>query len=188
MFGPLDTRESPPQTRAASSNGTLIRLSSAYKIPPPRVIVWGLTSCPLCLSRRYNMDCPVLRSAQTLLLGVILSALGLFGILSVEAAQAQPQGVPDTLRFERATTLLLDHNPQLQADRARVQAESRAAQADALFPNATLRASEEHTPLPGDGADDEWFLSLTQPLKYPGEHRARQRGHGSRANAKFPAN
>lgn len=120
------------------------------------------------------MDFPVLRRVPTIQLGIVLSALALMGILSTEAAQAQPRGLPDTLTFEQATALLLDRNPQLQAARARVQAESQAARADALFPNPTLGVSEEHTPLPGDGADDEWFLSLTQPLNYPGEYRAQQ--------------
>lgn len=120
------------------------------------------------------MECPTSRGIQTLLLGVVLSTLGLLGSLSVEAAQAQSREMPDTLTFERATALLLDRNPKLRAARARVQAERRAAQADALFPNPTLGVSEEHTPLPGAGADDEWFLSLTQPLNYPGEHRAQQ--------------
>jgi cobalt-zinc-cadmium efflux system outer membrane protein len=121
------------------------------------------------------MDCPVSRGVQTFLFGVVLSALVLFGGLSAETTQAQPRGLPDTLTFERATALLLDQNPQLRAARARVQAKSQAAQADALFPNPTLGVSEEHTPLPGDGTDDEWFLSLTQPLNYPGEQQAQQR-------------
>lgn len=114
------------------------------------------------------------RSAQGLLLGIVLSALA-FGSLSAETVQAQPRGLPDTLTFDRATALLLAHNPQLEAARARVQAESQAARVDALFPNPTLGVSEEHTPLLGDGTDDEWFLSLTQPLNYPGEQRAQRR-------------
>ncbi|MFB6278834.1 MAG: P-II family nitrogen regulator [Salinibacter sp.] len=97
--------------------------------------------------------------SQGLLLGIVLSALA-FGRLSAETAQAQPRGLPDTLTFERATALLLDRN-QLQAARARVQAEGQAARADALFPNPTLGISEEHTPLPGDGAD-EWARAIAE--------------------------
>ncbi|TKX71697.1 TolC family protein, partial [Halorubrum sp. GN11_10-6_MGM] len=92
----------------------------------------------------------------------------------VRVAQAQTAGGPDTLTFERATRLLLDHNPQLRAARARAQADEQRAQAAALFPNPTLEGSAEHTPLPNGGADDEWFLTLTQPLHYPGEQRARR--------------
>ncbi len=103
--------------------------------------------------------------------------LGTFAVLDgpvVRVAQAQTAGGPDTLTFARATRLLLDHNPQLRAARARAQADGQRAQAAALFPNPTLEGSAEHTPRPNGGADDEWFLTLTQPLNYPGEQRARR--------------
>lgn len=117
-----------------------------------------------------------LLSRRGLLLGVLVSALGLVASLGPRPVQAQSPVLPDTLTFERATDLLLEHNPQLRAARARAQAADKSAQAQALFPNPTLGLSEEHTPLPNtDGADDEWFLSLTQPLNYPGEQRARSR-------------
>ncbi|MFO8099932.1 MAG: TolC family protein [Salinibacter sp.] len=89
--------------------------------------------------------------------------------------QAQPAPLPDTLTFEDATGLLLENNPDLRAARARVQADSKTAQEAALFPNPTLEGANEHTRRPdGTGADDEWYLTLSQPLNYPGEQRARQ--------------
>lgn len=112
----------------------------------------------------------VLRRAVSFLFVILLAGAG------GPETRAQRPSLPDTLTFERATALLLEHNPRLRAARARVQTESASARVAPLFPNPTLGLSRERTPLPGDGgADDEWFLSLTQPLDYPGEHSARQR-------------
>jgi len=111
----------------------------------------------------------VLRRAVSFLFVILLAGAG------GPETRAQRPSLPDTLTFERATALLLEHNPRLRAARARVQTESASARVAPLFPNPTLGLSRERTPLPGDGgADDEWFLSLTQPLDYPGEHSARQ--------------
>ncbi|WP_233992561.1 TolC family protein [Salinibacter altiplanensis] len=83
------------------------------------------------------------------------------------------QSLPDTLTFDRTRELLRAHNPQLRAAGARGKAQGQAARTRALFPNPTLSVSEERTNLEGDGADDQWYLSVTQPLRYPGEHSAR---------------
>ncbi|MFB6247332.1 MAG: TolC family protein [Salinibacter sp.] len=91
----------------------------------------------------------------------------------VLAAPLRAQPLPDTLTFDRARVLLQNHNPQLRAAQARGRATGQAARARSLFPNPTLSVSEERTNLEGDGVDDQWYLSITQPLRYPGEHRAR---------------
>ena len=83
------------------------------------------------------------------------------------------QPVPDTLSFDRARALLEAHNPHLRAAQAQGKATGQAARAEALFPNPTVSVSEERTHLEGDGVDDQWYLSVTQPLRYPGEQRAR---------------
>ncbi len=83
------------------------------------------------------------------------------------------QALSDTLTFERARRLLLEHNPLLRASAARGRAMAQSARADALFPNPTISVSEERTNLEGDGVDDQWYLSIEQPLRYPGEHGAR---------------
>jgi len=70
--------------------------------------------------------------------------------------------------------MLLANNPQLRAARAEAQAQGRSATANALFPNPTLTVSEERTNLPS-GVDDQWYTSVQQSLRYPGEHRARSR-------------
>jgi cobalt-zinc-cadmium efflux system outer membrane protein len=99
----------------------------------------------------------------------------LVGGATVPAAAAQSAPLPDTLTFERATALLLEHNPQLRAVRSRAQAEAQAAENAARYPNPTLTLSEERTNLEGDGVDDQWYLNVRQPLDYPGEARARNR-------------
>lgn len=98
----------------------------------------------------------------------------LTGVLGIPAVQAQPAALPDTLTSQQATALFLEHNPQLRASQSRARAESQTARSTGLFPNPTLGVSEERTDLPGDGAGDEWYLNLTQPLNDPGEQRARQ--------------
>jgi len=91
----------------------------------------------------------------------------LVGGAIVHAAPAQPAPLPDTLTFERATALLLEHNPQLRAVRSRAQAESQAAENAARYPNPTLTLSEERTNLKGDGVDDQWYLNVRQPFDLP---------------------
>lgn len=92
----------------------------------------------------------------------------------VAAAPLAAQPLPDTLTFERATTLLQQHNPQWRAAQAKARARGRSAQAAALYPNPTLSVSEERTNLP-NGVDDQWYTAITQPIRYPGEHGARSR-------------
>lgn len=97
------------------------------------------------------------------------------------------QALPDTLSFDRAQTLLRTHNPQLRAAGPRSRAAGQAAQARSLFPNPTLSVSEERTNLAGGGVDDQWYLSVTQPLRYPGGHSARSaaaRASGRAARAR----
>ena len=110
--------------------------------------------------------------------GLLVRSLLLVFLLeggALPQAAAQVPSHPDTLTFDRATALLLEHNPRLRAARARVRAEAQSARAASLFPNPSLGVSEERTNLPGEGVDDQWYLSLTQPLNYPGEQRARGR-------------
>ncbi|WP_263787900.1 TolC family protein [Salinibacter grassmerensis] len=120
------------------------------------------------------MDCLPQSPPWDFGLALLLGALAVLSGPVVRVAQAQTDGGRDTLTFDRATRLLLDHNPQLRAARARARTQGKGARAAALFPNPTLEGSGEHTPLPNGGADDEWFLTLTQPLNYPGEQRARR--------------
>lgn len=110
------------------------------------------------------------------------------GFLVLVALWASPavlygQPLPDTLTFDRARALLRAHNPQLRAAKARGRATGQAARARSLFPNPTLSVSEERTNLEGDGVDDQWYLSVTQPLRYPGEHRARSAAARATARA-----
>jgi cobalt-zinc-cadmium efflux system outer membrane protein len=105
----------------------------------------------------------------------VAGLVSLLVVLSADGSAAQPTSLPDTLTFEQATALLLEHNPQLRAVRSRAQAEAQAADNAARYPNPTLTVSEERTNLEGDGVDDQWYLNLNQPLDYPGETRARRR-------------
>ncbi|MFB6272917.1 MAG: TolC family protein [Salinibacter sp.] len=110
---------------------------------------------------------------------------GLILLLCVGAAPTALRGrpLPDTLTFDRARALLRAHNPRLRAARARGRATGQAARARSLFPNPTLSVSEERTNLSGSGVDDQWYLSVTQPLRYPGEHRARSAAARATARA-----
>ena len=101
---------------------------------------------------------------------------GLLLLLLAGAAVSPLHGqpLPDTLTFEGATHLLQQHNPQLRAARAQARAEGRSATAASLYPNPTLSVSEERTNLP-NGVDDQWYTSISQSLRYPGEHGARSR-------------
>jgi cobalt-zinc-cadmium efflux system outer membrane protein len=110
--------------------------------------------------------------ALTLPRGLTGAALLLFLFAAPVPLLGQP--LPDTLTFERATALLQEHNPQLRAARAQAQAEGRTAHAAALYPNPSLSVSEERTDL-SNGVDDQWYTSISQPLRYPGEHGARSR-------------
>jgi cobalt-zinc-cadmium efflux system outer membrane protein len=92
--------------------------------------------------------------------------------VAVPSLAAQPG--PDTLTFERATRLWTQNNPQLRAARARAQATDRGARAASLYPNPSLSVSQERTNLPA-GVDDQWYTSISQPIRYPGEHGARRR-------------
>lgn len=112
------------------------------------------------------------RSSTSGLLGLLIPLLLTSAGLS--PAAAQPAALPDTLTFDRATTLLRQHNPQLRATRAQAQAQGQAAKAASLYPNPTLSVSEERTNLPG-GVDDQWYTSISQPLRYPGEQSAQSR-------------
>ena len=101
---------------------------------------------------------------------------GVFPLLVavVLAAPLRAQPLPDTLTFERAATLLRQHNPQLRAARAQARAQGRAAEAASRYPNPSLSVSEERTNLP-NGVDDQWYTSIRQSLRYPGEQGARSR-------------
>ena len=105
---------------------------------------------------------------------VALVLVSLLVSLAPMRATAQRVLTADSLTFERATKLLLENNPQLRAARAEAQARGRSAKAGSLFPNPSLQVSEERTDLPG-GVDDQWYTSISQLLRYPGEHRAQAR-------------
>ena len=116
---------------------------------------------------------PLFSPMASTLSRALFGAVSLFLVLVVpRALQGQP--LPDTLTFERAAVLLQQHNPQLRAARARAQAEGRAAEAASRYPNPTLSVSQERTNLP-QGVDNQWYTSLRQSLRYPGEHGARSR-------------
>lgn len=121
------------------------------------------------------MDRLLSKRRQTSLIRLLVGLLGLVGPVGIQAAQAQPNGVLDTLTFEQATALLLENNPQLRAARSRARAETQAAEDAARYPNPTVSLSEERTQLDEDGVDDQWYLSLSQPLNYLGETKARKR-------------
>lgn len=88
---------------------------------------------------------------------------------------AQPAALPDSLDFDRAQALMLEHNPALRAAQARAAQESQAAAVPALWPNPSLRVSQDRIPLPGGGIDNQLFFSLGQPVPYPGIKRAQER-------------
>ena len=93
------------------------------------------------------------------------------------------QSLPDTLTFSRARTLWEANNPQFRAARMQGRATGQAFRAEALFPNPTLSVSEERTNVEGPGVDDQWYLSVTQPLRYPGEQSARAAAASATARA-----
>jgi len=111
---------------------------------------------------------------------LVASALLLSPLAPPIRAQSHPEAtsLPDTLTFERATALLAAHSPVLRATAHRVRADARAAEHRARFPNPSVSVLREWTDLEA-GTDDQWFASISQPLRYPGEHRAY--GHVARA-------
>jgi len=100
--------------------------------------------------------------------------LFVFVFIALTSCPLRAQSFPDTLTFERATRLLEENNPQLRAVRAGAQAEAQRAKAASLYPNPSLSISEERTDLP-NGVDDQWYASISQSLRYPGEQGARSR-------------
>ncbi|WP_179862185.1 TolC family protein [Longibacter salinarum] len=82
----------------------------------------------------------------------------------------------DTLTFARAAAMLEANSPQLRAAQAEARQMDRSAKVDALYPNPSLSVQEERTNL-ADGVDDQWYLSVNQSIRYPGEQGARRRAH-----------
>lgn len=111
----------------------------------------------------------------------------LFGLLllpagSVHAQEHAQQPVKpfvtageDTLTFDAARLQMLSNHPDLRKTEAEMRARRRDADADAQFPNPSLTVSEEWTDLEPAGIDDQWYLNVAQPLRYPGEHAAYRR-------------
>jgi len=122
--------------------------------------------------RLLPLDCPFLCTMHSI--GFHWAGVVLLLFLGGAIHPLHGQPLPDTLTFERATQLLQQNNPQLRATRAKARAEGRAAKAASLYPNPTLSVSEERTDLP-TGVDDQWYTSISQSLRYPGEHGALSR-------------
>lgn len=96
---------------------------------------------------------------------------------SALAASARAEGsIPARLDFEDARELLLVHHPDLRVARADADRAAGRARDRARFPNPSVTVSEERTDVVGDGVDDQWYLTLQQSLRYPGEQSARSRG------------
>lgn len=99
------------------------------------------------------------------------------------SASAQPADLPARLSLEDARVLFLQHNPDLKAARAEAEQSAQEARIPALWPNPALSAQRNQVRIPGGGIGSENTLALEQPLRYPGEHRARQRAAGAHATA-----
>lgn len=102
---------------------------------------------------------------------------------TLPAGGTRAQALPDTLTFDAAAARLLKASPSLRAARAEARSRVQSAEDAARFPNPSLRVSEERTNLEGEGVDDQWYLGLTQPLRYPGEHGAYRRSADARRRA-----
>jgi len=77
------------------------------------------------------------------------------------------------LSFGEAHRIFLEHNPDLQAARARADEQGYAAQARGLWPNPSLSVQRNQVDVPG-GVGSESTVALVQSLRYPGEYRARR--------------
>ncbi|NBB87664.1 MAG: TolC family protein [Bacteroidetes bacterium] len=99
----------------------------------------------------------------------------LIGLWWAPALTAQPTALPDSLDFAQAKALMLEHNPALRAAQAQSTQQSYAAALPTLWPNPSLRVSQDRIPLPGGGIDNQLFFSLGQTVPYPGIKRAQER-------------
>ena len=95
---------------------------------------------------------------------------------------SQPVDIPTRLSFEEARRIFLERNPDLKAARARSQAQSYDAQVPGLWPNPSLSVQRNQVEVPG-GVGSENTVALVQPLRYPGEYRARQAAASSETKA-----
>ncbi len=114
------------------------------------------------------------------------SAVGVFILLLALAwvgpVRSQPMDIPTRLSFEEARRIFLERNPDLRAARARADEQSYEVQALGLWPNPSLSVQRDQVNVPG-GLGSENLVTLTQPLRYPGEHRARQAAASSETKA-----
>jgi len=122
----------------------------------------------------------VVRALERALAAAILT-ISMFSIVGSPAiAQDREESVgsafPDTLTFARAAAMMEANSPQLRAAQAQAQQMDRSTKVEALYPNPSLSIQEERTNL-ADGVDDQWYLSVNQPIRYPGEQSARRRAH-----------
>jgi cobalt-zinc-cadmium efflux system outer membrane protein len=105
------------------------------------------------------------------------SVVGLFililGLAWGGPAHGQPLDIPTRLSFEEARRIFLERNPDLQVARARAEVQSYDAQVPGLWPNPSLSFQRNQVNVPG-GFGSENTVALVQPLRYPGEYRARR--------------
>jgi len=122
------------------------------------------------------MDCPYSATTRSAWICLLL-------LIPTVTAIAQPADLPGRLSFEDARALFLAHNPDLKAARAEAKRRTQEARIPALWPNPVLSARRNQVRIPGGGISSENTLALEQPLRYPGEHRARRRAARARSTA-----
>ena len=81
-----------------------------------------------------------------------------YRLLSASPLQAQSPTLPSQLTFEEAKALMLQHNPALRAGRAAVNQHAFEAQTPTLWPNPSVNVSQDRTPIPTGGIDNQLVL------------------------------
>ena len=122
------------------------------------------------------------RSARPGPPGVIGLLILLVGLAVAVPVRSQSLDIPRRLSFEEARRIFLERNPDLQAARARAEAQRYEAQVPGLWPNPSLSVQRDQVNVPG-GLGSENLVTLTQPLRYPGEYQARQAAASSEMEA-----
>jgi len=115
------------------------------------------------------------RALAAMLTITMFSIVGSFAIAQDLDENVGP-AFPDTLTFDRAVAMVEVNSPHLRAAQAEARQLDRSAKVDALYPNPSLSIQEERTNL-SDGVDVQWYLTVNQPIRYPGEQGARHRAH-----------
>lgn len=104
---------------------------------------------------------------------ILLLGLAWVGPVRSQPMDIPPMDIPTRLSFEEARRVFLERNPDLRAGRAHAEAQSYNAQVPGLWPNPSLSVQRDQVNVPG-GLASENLVTLTQPLRYPGEQRARR--------------